>query len=100
MFFVLDGLSFYIKVGEIIVFVGLFGGGKIMLIKLFFCFYEFFFGIYNFCFFICDNFQKLNDFVILIGLIYIDKKDIKDIKLESLRQYVGLVLQDIVSFIF
>lgn len=34
----------------------------------------------------------------VIGSIFIDKNDIKDIKLHSLRQHVGLVSQDIVSF--
>ncbi|WZZ92338.1 hypothetical protein YC2023_120917 [Brassica napus] len=70
---VLDGLNLHIKAGETIALVGPSGGGKTTLIKLLLRLYE-----------------------PSSGSIYIDKKDIKDIKLESLRQHVGLVSQDIV----
>ncbi|KAL0648786.1 hypothetical protein Bca4012_047077 [Brassica carinata] len=72
---VLDGLNLHIKAGETIALVGQSGGGKTTLIKLLLRLYE-----------------------PSSGSIYIDKKDIKDIKLESLRQHVGLVSQDITLF--
>ncbi|KAF2539278.1 hypothetical protein F2Q70_00006748 [Brassica cretica] len=72
---VLDGLNLHIKAGETIALVGPSGGGKTTLIKLLLRLYE-----------------------PSSGSIYIDKKDIKDIKLESLRQHVGLVSQDITLF--
>ncbi|KAG2279222.1 hypothetical protein Bca52824_050442 [Brassica carinata] len=72
---VLDGLNLHIKAGETIALVGPSGGGKTTLIKLLLRLYE-----------------------PSSGSISIDKKDIKDIKLESLRQHVGLVSQDITLF--
>uniref|UniRef100_A0A1J3F1P9 ABC transporter B family member 29, chloroplastic n=1 Tax=Noccaea caerulescens TaxID=107243 RepID=A0A1J3F1P9_NOCCA len=72
---ILDGLNLHIKAGETIALVGPSGGGKTTLIKLLLRLYE-----------------------PSSGSIYIDKNDIKDIKLESLRQHVGLVSQDITLF--
>ncbi|CAH2074244.1 unnamed protein product [Thlaspi arvense] len=72
---VLDGLNLHIKAGETIALVGPSGGGKTTLIKLLLRLYE-----------------------PSSGSISIDKNDIKDIKLESLRQHVGLVSQDITLF--
>ncbi|CAN8257222.1 unnamed protein product [Cochlearia groenlandica] len=72
---VLDGLNLHIKAGETIALVGPSGGGKTTLIKLLLRLYE-----------------------PSSGSISIDKNNIKDIKLESLRQHVGLVSQDITLF--
>ncbi|VVB13120.1 unnamed protein product [Arabis nemorensis] len=72
---VLDGLNLHIKAGETIALVGPSGGGKTTLIKLLLRLYE-----------------------PSSGSIFIDKNDIKDIKLDSLRQHVGLVSQDITLF--
>lgn len=42
---VLFGINLFIYVGEIVVFVGFLGVGKLMLISLFLCFYELFEGV-------------------------------------------------------
>ncbi|CAH8269964.1 unnamed protein product [Arabidopsis lyrata] len=72
---VLDGLNLHIKAGETVALVGPSGGGKTTLIKLLLRLYE-----------------------PSSGSIFIDKSDIKDIKLESLRKHVGLVSQDTTLF--
>ncbi|CAL9229070.1 unnamed protein product [Arabidopsis halleri] len=72
---VLDGLNLHIKAGETVALVGPSGGGKTTLIKLLLRLYE-----------------------PSSGSIFIDKNDIKDIKLESLRKHVGLVSQDTTLF--
>lgn len=72
---VLDGLNLHIKAGETVALVGPSGGGKTTLIKLLLRLYE-----------------------PSSGSIIIDKIDIKDIKLESLRKHVGLVSQDTTLF--
>ncbi|XP_023637003.1 ABC transporter B family member 29, chloroplastic isoform X2 [Capsella rubella] len=72
---VLEGLNLHIKAGETIALVGPSGGGKTTLIKLLLRLYE-----------------------PSSGSIFIDKNDIKDIKLESLRKHVGLVSQDTTLF--
>lgn len=64
----MDNLSLFIKVGKIIVLVGFFGGGKIILCNLLLRFYEF------------DK-----------GDIKIDGKSIKDVSLKLLRKNIGIV---------
>lgn len=41
---ILKGINFYVDVGELIVFVGLIGVGKMIIINLFSCFYNINFG--------------------------------------------------------
>ena len=68
---VLKDISFEVKNGQTIAFVGHTGSGKSSIINLFMRFYEF------------DR-----------GRILIDGKDIKDYSQEALRQSIGLVLQE------
>jgi ATP-binding cassette subfamily B multidrug efflux pump len=72
---VLRDISFEIKPGERIAFVGATGAGKTSIINLLNRNYEF---------------QK--------GQILIDGVDIREYKLESLRRHIGLVLQDVFLF--
>ncbi|MGB9720695.1 MAG: ABC transporter ATP-binding protein [bacterium] len=72
---VLKEVSFKIKPGERVAFVGPTGAGKTSIISLLSRFYEI---------------QK--------GKILIDGIDIKDIKLESLRSKIGVVMQDVFLF--
>lgn len=68
---VLKDISFEVKNGETIAFVGHTGSGKSSIINLFMRFYEF------------DR-----------GRILIDGQDIKDYRQEALRKSIGLVLQE------
>ena len=68
---VLKDISFEVKNGETIAFVGHTGSGKSSIINLFMRFYEF------------DH-----------GQILIDGQDIKDYRQEALRKSIGLVLQE------
>ena len=68
---VLKDISFEVKNGQTIAFVGHTGSGKSSIINLFMRFYEF------------DR-----------GQILIDGQDIKDYSQEALRRSIGLVLQD------
>lgn len=68
---VLEDISFTVKRGETIAFVGHTGSGKSSIINLFMRFYEF---------------EK--------GHIYIDGVDIKEYAPETLRHNIGLVLQE------
>ena len=68
---VLKDISFEVKNGETIAFVGHTGSGKSSIINLFMRFYEF------------DR-----------GRILIDGNDIKDYRQEALRKSIGLVLQE------
>ncbi|GAA4831974.1 ABC transporter ATP-binding protein [Algivirga pacifica] len=72
---VLKDVSFEMKAGDSIAFVGATGAGKSSIINLINRFYE-----------------------ITSGNIYIDGKDIRSYKLESLRGHIGLVLQDVFLF--
>lgn len=72
---VLDKVSFEVKSGETIAFVGATGSGKSSIINVLMRFYEF---------------QS--------GQILIDGKDIKSYSQEALRQSIGLVLQE--SFLY
>lgn len=72
---VLNDISFTLKKGETLALVGPSGGGKTTICHLLPRFYE------------IEN-----------GNIYIDDKDIKDIKAKSLRQSIGIVQQDVFLF--
>ncbi|MEO0226485.1 MAG: ATP-binding cassette domain-containing protein, partial [candidate division WOR-3 bacterium] len=72
---VLKNVSFKIKPGEKVAFVGPTGAGKTSIISLLSRLYEI---------------QK--------GRILIDGVDIRDIKLESLRSKIGVVMQDVFLF--
>src|SRR5712691_3323265 len=72
---VLKGISFKIRPGERVAFVGATGAGKTSLISLISRFYDV---------------QK--------GAIYIDGVDVRDVRQNDLRKHVGAVLQD--PFIF
>ena len=68
---ILKDISFSVKQGETIAFVGSTGSGKSSIINLFLRFYEF---------------EK--------GKIFIDGRDIRDYSQAELRRNIGLVLQD------
>ncbi|MDQ3110568.1 MAG: ABC transporter ATP-binding protein/permease [Bacteroidota bacterium] len=73
--YVLKGISFDVKAGETVAIVGATGSGKSSMMNLLTRFYE-----YN------------------KGEILIDGKNIREYKLESLRNNIGLVLQDVFLF--
>ncbi len=73
--YVLKEVSFDIKKGETVAFVGATGAGKSSIINILSRFYEF---------------QS--------GSISIDGKDIREISLEDLRQNIAVVLQDVFLF--
>lgn len=73
--YVLKDISFEIKQGETVAFVGATGAGKSSIINLLSGFY---------------NFQK--------GSILIDGRDIREYKLGALRRNIGVVLQDVFLF--
>ncbi|MDO5654878.1 MAG: ABC transporter ATP-binding protein [Flavobacteriaceae bacterium] len=72
---VLKGISFYAGAGEKIAIVGATGAGKSTIINLLTRFYD-----------------------IKSGSIKIDNVDIRDLKLNHLRSYIALVLQDVFLF--
>ncbi|MGB7394079.1 MAG: ABC transporter ATP-binding protein, partial [Pricia sp.] len=72
---VLHGISFEVKAGETIAIVGATGAGKSTIINLLGRFYE------------IDS-----------GCIEVDGVDIKDFKLNSLRDHIAVVLQDVFLF--
>ena len=72
---VLKGVSFEVKAGECVAFVGATGAGKSSIINLLCRFYEY---------------QK--------GRITIDGHDLRSIPLDALRNAVGVVLQDVFLF--
>jgi ATP-binding cassette, subfamily B, bacterial MsbA len=72
---VLDNLSFKVKKGEILAFVGPSGGGKSTLVDLISRFYD-----------------------PTSGSILIDNHDIRKIKIEDLRSFMGIVTQE--TFLF
>jgi ATP-binding cassette subfamily B protein len=76
--YVLKGVSFDIKAGQMIGLVGHTGSGKSSLMNLLLRFYD------------------IND--PLSGNIYIDGKNIQDISKRSYREHIGIVLQDPVLF--
>lgn len=71
----LQGLSFTAKPGQTIALVGESGAGKTTILRTLFRFYD-----------------------IAAGAIEIDGQDIRDVKLKSLRECIGIVPQDTVLF--
>ena len=72
---VLKGVSFHVQPGQTVAFVGATGSGKTTILSL-----------------ICRNYD------IQKGQILIDGRDIKTIKIASLRRYFGQMLQDVFLF--
>ncbi|RKL63933.1 ABC transporter ATP-binding protein [Thermoanaerobacteraceae bacterium SP2] len=72
---VLKDVSFHVKPGETVAFVGATGAGKTSIISLLSRFYEI---------------QK--------GQILIDGVDIKDVRPQDLRRHIGVVMQDVFIF--
>lgn len=72
---VLDGLSLHVKSGETVALVGMSGGGKSTLVSLIPRFYD-----------------------VTSGSILVDGIDVRDYEAKSLRNQVGMVLQD--TFLF
>jgi ABC-type multidrug transport system fused ATPase/permease subunit len=72
---VLKGIHLNVKAGETIAIVGATGAGKSTIINL------------------LNRFYEINS-----GSIYIDEQNINDIKLESLRTQIAIVLQDVFLF--
>ena len=73
--FVLDGINLEVKAGEVVALVGTSGGGKTTLVNLVPRFYD-----------------------VVSGLIQLDGKDVRDIRLSSLRENISIVAQD--TFLF
>ncbi|WP_026690852.1 ABC transporter ATP-binding protein [Alteribacter aurantiacus] len=73
--FVLKDLHFHVKSGETIAIVGMSGGGKSTIMSL------------------IPRFYDVSD-----GRILIDGKDVRDYKVRSLRDRIGMVLQDNIIF--
>ena len=72
---VLHGINLGIKVGEIVAFVGMSGGGKSTLVNLIPRFYE-----------------------VSEGAILIDGVDIREVTVKSLRDQIGIVTQQVILF--
>ncbi|MDD5722112.1 MAG: lipid A export permease/ATP-binding protein MsbA [Syntrophales bacterium] len=72
---VLTNINLDVKVGEVVAFVGMSGGGKTTLVNLIPRFYD-----------------------VTKGQILIDGRDIRDITLESLREQIGIVTQQTILF--
>ncbi len=72
---VLHGISFRVNAGETVAIVGATGAGKSTIINL------------------LNRFYEINS-----GTILVDKTDIKDYKLDSLRDNIAVVLQDVFLF--
>jgi len=72
---VLRGVSFTVRVGQVVAVVGLSGAGKTTLVNL------------------VPRFYDVTD-----GAILIDGVDVRDVTLQSLRQAIGIVSQDTILF--
>jgi subfamily B ATP-binding cassette protein MsbA len=72
---VLDGISFTVRRGEVVAIVGSSGVGKSTLVNL------------------LPRFYDVTD-----GRIVIDGKDVRDLRLESLRKQIAIVTQDVILF--
>ncbi len=72
---VLSDLNFTVKPGETVAFVGMSGGGKSTIVSLIPRFYD-----------------------VTSGSIYMDDHDLRDVTTHTLRDQIGLVLQDSILF--
>ncbi|WP_339254821.1 ABC transporter ATP-binding protein [Sporosarcina sp. FSL W8-0480] len=72
---VLRGVNFTVKPGETVALVGMSGGGKSTIVSLIPRFYD-----------------------VTSGSIRIDGKDLRDVQLKTLRDQIGIVLQDSILF--
>ncbi len=72
---VLDDINFTIRKGEVVALVGPSGGGKSTLVDLIPRFYD-----------------------VTGGSIRIDEKDIRDVKMDNLRKFIGIVTQETILF--
>lgn len=72
---VLSDLNFTVKPGETVAFVGMSGGGKSTIVSL------------------IPRFYDVTD-----GAIFMDDHDLKDVTIHTLRDQIGLVLQDSILF--
>ncbi|MCJ1910180.1 ABC transporter ATP-binding protein/permease [Planococcus ruber] len=72
---VLSNLNFTVKPGETVAFVGMSGGGKSTIVSLIPRFYD-----------------------VTEGAILLDDHDLKDVTIHTLRDQIGLVLQDSILF--
>ncbi|XP_038900899.1 ABC transporter B family member 25, mitochondrial isoform X1 [Benincasa hispida] len=72
---ILDGVSFVVPAGKSVAIVGTSGSGKSTILRLLFRFFD-----------------------IHSGSIKIDGQDVRDVTLDSLRKFVGVVPQDLVLF--
>lgn len=72
---VLDNINFFINKGEVVALVGPSGGGKSTLVDLIPRFYD-----------------------VTGGSIKFDGKDLRDLKIEDLRKFIGIVTQETILF--
>ena len=72
---ILNNINLQVNSGETVAFVGMSGGGKSTIISL------------------IPRFYDVSD-----GSVKIDGKDVRDVTIESLRQQIGIVLQDNILF--
>lgn len=72
---ILHDVNFTVKAGETVAFVGMSGGGKSTIVNLIPRFYE-----------------------VSEGAVRIDGHDVRDVTVKSLREQIGLVLQDTILF--
>ncbi|AMQ05132.1 MULTISPECIES: ABC transporter ATP-binding protein [Sporosarcina] len=72
---ILDGINFTVKPGETVAFVGMSGGGKSTIVGLIPRFYD-----------------------VAGGTVRIDGYDLRDVNIKSLREQIGIVLQDTILF--
>lgn len=72
---VLNGINFTVKPGETVAFVGMSGGGKSTIVGL------------------IPRFYDVKD-----GTIRIDGHDVRDVTIHSLRNQIGMVMQDSILF--
>ena len=72
---VLKGINFTVNPGETVAFVGMSGGGKSTIVGLIPRFYD-----------------------VTGGAVRIDGHDLRDVKVKSLRDQIGIVMQDSILF--